>query len=102
MLDLPQPAVRREGQTVGRTVSAAPGLRRRQVGSGEGIGSDDWSSLGRFRILRWVDYGHAGRALLAGHRITFSRLAIQRQAQNLAQWLVGILSRRHALPIANG
>ena len=61
-----------------------------------------WSCFCGFGILRWVNHGHAGRALLAGHRIAPSRLAIQGQAQNLAQWLVRILSRCHALPIANG
>src|SRR5580658_2578089 len=102
MLDLPQPAVWCKGQTIGRAVSGAPGLRQRKVRPSEGICSQDRSSLRGFGILRWVDHGDAGRASLPSHRIAFCRLAIQGQAKDLAQGLVGILSRRHALAIAYG
>ena len=102
MLNLPQPAIRREGQTIGSAVSGGPGLRRRQVRAGKGIRSHDGGGLRGFGILRRVDDGHTGRAGFAGHRIARGRLAIERQAQDLAEWLVGILGWRHALPVADG
>src|SRR5580692_5989446 len=101
MLEFPQAAVRSEGQPIGRAMSGAPGFRRRQVRSRERIGSYDWSSFRGFGISRRINHGHAGRTRFSGHGIAGSRLAIQRQAQDLAEWLVRILGRRHALPLAN-
>ena len=74
----------------------------RQVRAGEGVGADHRRGLRRFGIRGRIDDRHAGRAGLAGHRIARRGLAVQRQAQDLAQRLVGILGRRHALPVADG
>ena len=54
-----------------------------------------------FRIARRIDQRHARRAGLAGHRIARRGLAVERQAQDLAELLVGILGGRHALAIAD-
>src|SRR5665213_1684395 len=100
MFNLPQPAIRRKGQTIGSTKSACPCLRWRQVRAGKGIRSDDWGCLCGYRILWRVNDGHSGRADLASHRIARGRFAIERQAQDLTEWLVRVLGWRKALPIA--
>src|SRR5262249_19731745 len=101
MLYLPQPAVRRERQTVWRSMTAGPRLRRRQIRVGERVGADDRRGLGRFRIARRIDQESTERALLSGHRVAGSGLAVERQAQDLAERLVGILRGRHPLAIAD-
>ncbi len=101
MLELPQPAVRREGEAIGRAVAGAPGLRRRQVRPGEGVGPDHRRGLGRFRVGRRVDHRHARRADLSGHGVAGSRPAVQREVQDLAQRLVGILGGGEALTVAD-
>ncbi len=71
----------------------------RQVWSGEGVRSHHRGRLRRFGIRGRVNHRHARGAGLSRHGVAFGRFAIQRQAQNLAQRLVGILGRRHALPV---
>ncbi len=100
MLQFPQPAVRRKGQAIRRAVPDAPGLRRRQIRSREGVGSNHRCALGCLGVLRRLDDIDCGRASLPCHRIARSRLPIQRQVQDLAQWLIGILGRGHALAVA--
>ena len=73
-----------------------------QVGAGKGVSAYDRGSLRGFGVRRRVDDGHSGRAGFACHGIAGGWFAIERQPQDLAERLVGILGRRHALPVANG
>ncbi len=95
------PAVRREGQAVGRAVAGAPGLGRASGSAREGVGRDHRRGLGPLGVARRIDDRNGGRAPLARLRVAGGGLAVQGQAQDLAQRLVGILGRRHALALAH-
>ena len=81
----------------------APGFGSRHVGPRRRIGERayDRRGLGHFRVPWGINDGQTLRAGLSGERIARSRLAIEREVQDLAQRRVRILSRSHTLAIAD-
>src|ERR1019366_276643 len=101
VLEFPQPAVGREHQAVGRAMSGGPGFRRGEVRPGKRVGAYHWRGLGELCVAWRIDHGNTRRADLAGLWIAGRRFAVERQTQNLAQRLVGILDGCHALTVAD-
>src|SRR5207253_240216 len=102
VLNFPETTVRGKGEAVRRTVAAGPRLRWRQIRSREVVRADHGCSFRGFRVARRIDQRNSGRASLAGHRITRRGLAVERQPQDLAEFLIRVLRGCHALPIADG
>src|SRR5262249_23634515 len=81
--------------------SGGPRFGRRQVGRGERVGADHFRLLRGLCVIGRIDQGHARRARLALHRIPRGWLAIERQTQDLAEHLIGILRRCKALTLTD-
>src|ERR1017187_6494855 len=82
-------------------MTGSPGFRRSEVRPGKRVRAYHGRGLGQLGVARRINHGNAGRADLAGLWVAGRRFSIERQAQDLAQRLVGILGGGHALPVAD-
>jgi len=83
-------------------MAGAPGSDGRKVGAGERISADERRRFSCLGIGRRIDQRNAASTDLSCPWIAWRRLSVQRQPQDLAYRLIGILRGREALAIAHG
>src|SRR4051794_23162050 len=82
-------------------MTAAPGLRRREIRFSKRVRADDRRGLGELSVTGRINQGDARCPRLACLWIARRRFAVERQAEDLPKFLVWILRWRHALAIAD-
>src|SRR5262252_1300790 len=98
-LSFPQAPIRIEREPVRIAMTECPSLGRCEVRPRPGHASA-LSVLGRFRVLGRIRDNDSGSTRAARPGIAGHRLPVEREMENLSDWLARVLGRREALTFA--